>query len=459
MRRLFFVLCALLLTVLALGQPSPGITQGFADKTYKRIGFTGQLSDHRYRLRRWFNGLSYVGKGSGGVDVVMVGDSKTDGANTSTVLYSNVPHRVKLGLQKALNPIGTTGGYGFMAQTKASYSAGAWAAANTLGQYVCTKEANVTLNAGWWIGFTSTAYNAAAPRARYEFDGTASDALWKRSGVTSVDYVLSRSCATRFDLSTTAGSFIALGAGTNTELVASQASTDGYRKNAKLAGATLNPAQVNVVQWAPSDTSGSTFLHGLIAYNGDEDCGVRLHQLAYGGKKASDLNGDGNGLNVFYSFMTATSPSTATYSRNCKLVILNLGFNDFYFGGDKATYYTNLLALVDKFLARPSAPAVLLWCHPSPKNTVACTPTTNYATMEAAWPDLVAAMYKVCAVRDNVAIVDMWSTLGNAKAGDTGSKPGADTLGWLNSDGFHDLDGSDEYYSQQILNAILPYRS
>ena len=386
-------------------------------------------------LRRWFQNLGAVGKdsagnGLGGVDVVCMGDSLTEGVGATNGLYDNYPHRLKVKLQNYYNPEGVLGGFGFLPTYMALTGPINW--------WTMEGTPNYSDNS-FGLGFRRLTYNpATGQRIRYAFDGSLDD--YFRQGVTDLEFAAMRAHLVgpiTYDISPT-DAFVTPGTGTiatGTDTMVGIVPSDyGYR-GTRLSG--LTATATNCLQLStPSEVA---WYCGAFAYNGDYDCGVRVHNVGNGGQSARSA------VNIT-SGMTATVDPMGTQgagARNAKLFIINYITNDIGTGVNAFTtrdeFKSNYQTVINRVLALPSKPCVLLLIPPARNNT-------NYVSNV---PDYIDALYELADENDHVAIANFWEMLDNSLWTDTTTD-----LGWNHADGTHFTDTGYEAQATEIARIL-----
>ena len=364
----------------------------------------------RVGLYNWYNSwglctLNSAGTGYGGIDVVFACDSIGEGSISTNPAYDGWHHQVKLDLQAALNPVGVIGGYGFMSSvagylgTPATYNTIFGTTSNTQ-VYQSIKNLGLTNN------------NANGSNGSYfTLDGTLPARF--RGAISSIQYIGSAEAgiatASRVDCGSNTPGASMIGAGnvfSGTHNQAAAGST-GYYGGARFGTATapsnsnfvsgFSPSAKNYVQWASMAAGGlNSEYDGIIAYNGDEQCGVRCHDMShygafilggavnagaylsdYGaGNSAIGLPGSGqqgpSNIGTVWGDSTIASPVLG--SKSAKLYVLDFITNECGEGASptitKAAFTLNVNALAAYILALPSKPSIL-WLIPSMSNAAA----------------------------------------------------------------------------------------
>ncbi len=370
-------------------------------------------------LRRWYQSLGQVGRtlageGMGGVDIVCFGDSIMEGANfgvAPNVFFSGASfdsyrvdqwtHRLKIKLQASLNPPGVQGGYGYV-----PCLVGAWGYSRRIFAQTGTFTENLS-NYQAHSGRMLVAA-AGANTLDIQFDGSVSDAAARRSNAASFEIFASRLTTTgtiRYDVGV--GSAPAIGAGYVTGTINTNGATDRGHHWGEITGVTRTANNFFRIA-APASGNGIEF-DGAVFYDGDYDCGVRLHNLGDWGTQVVGPNKTSSGQQyVGYSHFFAATPGQQVGAEHCKLVISNFISTDVGTGVSPATtpsaFKTSYLAFIDSLLPLTSKPCVLIVIPPCRVNV----------ETRANWPAHVEVLYQIADERDNVAILDLQRMFANA---------------------------------------------
>lgn len=391
-------------------------------------------------LATWFESLHYAYAsrdhtdashiGFGGVDVILIGDSLAKGFN-GTISYLGdsavspwhtfgIPAMIRNRLQLLRNPDGVdatrtwTGGMGFVPfvnnHVAASPAATAW-------------PSLMSLNPAAWGG--TLHFHASAPS-----EGVGGRYVRLQADATDATRVQVNMHGSQWNgtpflrhprLATTKMQVVGnkkVGAGTiNIDANASTAApanrnTGTYKTTWDMsAGATvigsvspvltLDTAGVkdHTIRLFGPAAGGDVELSGLICYNDDWDRGVRVHDFTAGGQTANHFTS--TNLAGFDYFTSGFTRNVAVINPlpggaiNTKLVIIELGTNDINTGRTAAQFKTDLLRIVDYFIARPTSPSILI--------RVSVKATASRAN----WNLFVQAIYEVMEARPaKVAILD-----------------------------------------------------
>lgn len=429
-----------------LSDLNQAITDKAPDNSARAIGV------HKIKsgLKKWRQSLGRCGKtiagtGLGGVDIVIIGDSIAEGCSSTSYLYDRWSSRLRNKLQDYYNPADVVGGYGYVpAIAGVADGNSTW----------LTAARNVWTLSGTWsrtdptTGLGSRQASAAAavsPRqAKFAFDGTLGDAVQRRSGVDRLELILagnSTSGTIRWDVNGT-DTFVTPGTGNRGfGTIATNSVSSVYGVHHGDLGLTLDSTALNVIQASTDSnlTNGGLFLDGCIAYNGDWDCGVRMHNLANWGAVVSQYSSNGGSLIAnFDNFGAAT-----TGASHAKLFIFNWITNDVGFNPTVTTTTTDFKDAyklqVQRALACESQPSVLLVIPPSPADTDA---HDNY-------PSHVSKIYEIADELDDVAILDLWDLCGNDVYSGRVTE-----LGWNKADGIHYSDTFQEALASLLFDIL-----
>ncbi|HSE61075.1 MAG TPA: SGNH/GDSL hydrolase family protein [Candidatus Saccharimonadales bacterium] len=141
-----------------------------------------------------------------------------------------------------------------------------------------------------------------------------------------------------------------------------------------------------------TSTSGAVSLHGIMAYNGDENAGIRLYEAAHSGAKSSEF------------VATATGMAQITAASKADLVTIELGPNDFLHGPTTPAGVTaNLQSIVASIrqastAQQPSIVIVVPWSFSS------FSSPTGYT-----WQQYADAMRSVAAADTSLGLLDLTS--------------------------------------------------
>ena len=300
MRRLLLLVVALL-SALALGQPSP---PGLSRSAAKGLFPSFQTGWHpgANGLQRWHLGLGQVGKspggrGMGGARLKIIGDSVAEtncaGQGVGAVYTANGLHdylqarwsnQLRIMLQRALNPPGVPGGYGWIPATTGAQYGGAPASSRVWTAFGTTFAAT---SAAPGVGGKNLTAGSGSHGAYLTLDPTAYPAEYGY-GVTDVELVVpqgSGTANTRYDVApggTGGAAMIGTGTGGLTGTVGG-GSPFTWGKRWMVTG--INPAVANTIQVAAPASATTLYFDGAFLYNKDADCGVGVDNYAAWGTK------------------------------------------------------------------------------------------------------------------------------------------------------------------------------
>ncbi len=386
--------------------------------TLRNEPFKGCYNVHR-GLRRFRNALGRChipisGAGYGGLDIVALGTSILRGYGLGSPTYDSPIHQLKVRLQSRYNPAGVLGGFGLVrADADPGFTQGA---------------TPFTVGSGAAMIGDGRGSNTAM-QMRFWFDGAATDAAAKRLGITAFEPIYVPTAAAQsfaWDLHGS-NAFVTTGSGSVAHNTIVSTGTQSWATHhgsipvdvTSGAAPTLSATNSYSLQFSPA--SGSIWLNGVIAYNGDIDCGVRVHNLAVNGSQlGSSFWNDTSAKQVVTNFCTASFGATHT-----KLIvsdfIANEAINDPSLA-NLATFKSTLASAVAAVTSHASLPC---WLHviPTCPSTVA---VDTYRAYAGAIKDVCDANRDVMAVLDMAEIVDygVYATW-NAQ------------LGWIQGDGIH----------------------
>jgi len=374
----------------------------------------------RTGLRRFKESLGQCeraisGAGYGGVDVVVLGDSIPRGHGLAQSAYESLSHELKIKLQKEYNPIGIVGGYGLV---RADYDPG------------FTQDSTpFTVSSGTAMIGDARGSNSAM-RMRFWFNGAATDAAIRRLGVSALEplYVKAASTGTlQWDIHQS-DAFVTPGTGAtakNTISTVAGSQTWGAHHGSipvdSTSGVapTLNSSQNYCLQFSPS--SGQIYVHGVVAYNGDIDCGIRLHQICVnGGTLTASYSGDSNARQAIAMFGANGFGASKMKLLICDFIV-NEATNDPTLA-NLATFMSNLQSAVSTITILSSSPCWLHVIPPCPQGVS----TTVYGAY-------AKAIYEVASANPNtMAVFDTMSMLDNVAYTTWNTR-----LNWMQNDAVH----------------------
>lgn len=376
---------------------------------------------------------------SPGFDVIWIGDSIPVTGSTSTGSSSNgryrstAVHTLSKRLQAKYNPNGVTGGLGYI-----PFYAGGSVPTTTIangGDTICTTADPLNVASGdtavQWstsaVGTGGRDVGIASGSTRYiggQLQSSLSYAAQDRALLESL-IVVGRKFATGGILAIDAGSgWVGRGSGTilSTTWDTAAATEYGARSGLLTCSTTLGDHRI-VFRGAAS--GNPVFADGAIYFIGDSVSGVRSHGLNNPGSRLN-LYG-ANSQSATINPWTAMNGNPAT---NGGLVIISSLINEAVAAVSAANYNTTLVDWIDKILARPSTPGVLL--------IVPVEPAFIGGLTEANFDALVTQIYTTAATYaaagSPVALLDL-----NVAFGLNGSRYDGLTrrLGVLNNDYTH----------------------
>lgn len=368
-------------------------------------------------LTRWFQSWGRLGPGLGGVDIVLIGDSIMEGYihPAGEYAWNKWGHRLKVKMQKALNPISVPGGYGFMPARQGN-DTDHW---TLTGTWVKTDPSNSTAARSCNAAFgAQTALSKVNGTSTYMFAGNDANAAYCKKNLTSLDIVARQSSSggiVRIDVSEGADPVLDAGVklkatiNTNNASVAYGVRYPSSAWTVSSGDVAFNRAADNRFLISAPSSSGNLFWDGVIAYDGDENAGVRVHDVSNHGSMTTNYAAGSNTLIASLDRFgdLDDSDTTTVGARRAKLVVFDWITNDMGLNTPTtvpfATFIANYGAQIDQALALPSKPSVLLYIPPP----------GGSGTREANYPEWVRGIKSLAATRSNVTVLDMWSFLGN----------------------------------------------
>lgn len=364
-------------------------------------------------------------------DILVIGDSLTVGLGSTYPDQQSWPSVFRRILQAKLNPEGVVGGAGFV---PVRYTWG-----GTIPQPM-----TVLGNAPAFIGRDMP--NVANVTAWLNAEAVpTSRVTWSGAGVTSLESLVSRQSGVTANCRS-----VVTGSGL-TQNATISVSGSGPRNSGSrtLIAAKLKPSQtVTASIYAP--TQDKLRLSGLVRYNGDESCGIRVQNLACSGIslfesmgytsyfRSSEPLGIGPNTSLILSANIDAWPSA-------KLVILALGTNDqgnygttlsAVQNGGKSTFKAHLEVLVDYIQQRGID--VVLAVMPAPGGG-----------REALYRQMIVdSVHEVASVRTNITLMDFDYALGR---GPYASLP----AGWSLGDNLHYQPAANSWFGTQAAYAFL----
>lgn len=147
-------------------------------------------------------------------------------------------------------------------------------------------------------------------------------------------------------------------------------------------------------------TSGTGYPEGVILYNGDEACGVRVHNCCRIGAGSADSWNAATLAATFTKFCAKTTRATQG-----ALVVMNLMTNDSTQSTPIATFKTNMAAILDNIGVTNDMCVLYVIPYLSDSSKLSQSP---------GWLEYRAAIYELAASRtDFMAVLDMYDFQGN----------------------------------------------
>lgn len=263
-------------------------------------------------LVNFFKSLNKTPYSQGGTAILTFGDSIGRGGNSETVLHSGMFSQIQTALQAKYNPTGVRGGRGFIPVATGSGSSWVNPTTGTLASAIWTLTGTPAYNGRFMTtpGCYVIRMNAASGNSlAITMDGSAADAEFKRSGITSF------SAVTYGPNSHTVIPYTVYNNTTTT--MAASGNFDGFSatggKITSLA-AGLNPLHSYTITISAPASGGNAWVTGGVAYNGDEQCGVRLHNFCNWGSRLCDDGSSSVGLLDVVGGSQVTNRATAIAS-------------------------------------------------------------------------------------------------------------------------------------------------
>lgn len=357
--------------------PTPGTLRRIpAQALHQAIGGTRSS-----KMLGWFAGLA--GRPYARASVVCIGDSITEGQGATDVDY-RWPARLRDMLRArfptlGLIPAGNAGGgRGFLTPklTGSSSFSLPWV----------TVTGTPTSTTGYGPNFHTWDISAGGGcTLKYSLVGDSADILWVgASGNGTFSWSVDGGSAT--NVSTSQSTF-----------------TDGYITHVSLG---IPGPHTLTITWV---SGGSTYVDGVIEYNGDYSAGIQVHDGGYYGSTAAVWNS--GSANQYPAAVAALSPN---------LVVIELGTNDAGGGASATTFSANLSAIVT--LVRSG------FTTPPPILLVAAYYSAAEGTSAATWAAYVAAMYAIAAADPSIDVLDLSLRMPAANAAVTWGAYAGDAL-------------------------------
>lgn len=387
-----------------------------------RVPFPG-LINARDGLRGWFESRQEIA--NPGTDVVFLGDSYF-GQGAQSRFQQSMVNLLKVQLQNSLNPPNCPGGYGFIATSEGgSNNTVTTGTLDPNGPLTMTGPLDAnddygnwsTLHGGYGTGLRHVGLGAASSKALiFRMNGSLVDAAGRRYFVSSFQVVYRRSeGAGRLYCDVGNGTTVARGAGSPSYVV----STAGHTEYGARSGYVhlADPTAANRIHIRGDGTYGEkiAFIDGIIAYDGDEHAGVRVHDVSNSGTRWSFWNEASRQASI-------DKWGTKTAGSNAKLFVLSSMVNEcnIYLGID--VYIASLLQITRRIQALPSQPSVIVLIPFKP----AAWSSNIEGSLFSAYRDQIETL----AIKEHFAVLDA-----EKLAEDLNVDP--HSTGWIASDGKH----------------------
>lgn len=264
-------------------------------------------------LQKWRGAVrARAASGNGGVDIVAIGDSILHGSASGSNVFSDSPiHKLKIALQALLNPSGVQGGFGFFPAsdgTVGSYGSGSGtpltlSMGSTAATYLVYTEDKGTSTNGSIEG-AGTGARSVLIDNNGDVDTQKGVFLAMDNSATTIPYMRDKFSAFQiiystettygtitYDTATGSGATPGRGVGTVTGTIATNsASSTGNRSSVLTVTNTYADARICLRPDASSTTQ--VCIDGIILYNGDERCGIRVHMCTKPGTRFYDWSPD-----------------------------------------------------------------------------------------------------------------------------------------------------------------------
>jgi hypothetical protein len=190
----------------------------------------------------------------------------------------------------------------------------------------------------------------------------------------------------------------AIGAGGVTGTINTNGATLFSQHWGQLGAGSIDPDADNFIQIAAPESSGEINCDGVFLYNGDWDCGVRVHNVAAWGNALVGGNFPQHKLGILELF-TATPTDNDIGARHGKLAIVGHIGNDVKVGNmvPHDQFKAAAADLVQDLTNQPSKPCVLWWIPTAPFND---------PTIRAFYQGQIEALYEVADENDHMAILN-----------------------------------------------------
>lgn len=320
----------------------------------------------------WMAGFKADGTtGCGGVDVIALGDSYTQGFGLTTDVQGfgiadngalqAWPNLLRKYLQQSINPPNVPGGYGFF-QLDRSGLADDGAARNPT--QVTAAAAGLSTSAVFG-GFGS---GSGWGNQLCEFKATSGQRYvlvdFNPSYIpcTSIQACGANTLTAKIDVYPTPGNTtpITIGTGSYLAVSAAMAGTDfwGTRTSQQTVNSGVTPPGNYRVQVYNADAATDLFLAGLTIYNKDETTGIRMFNFGAGRAPIDGFSAANSASGTATMGSCAADGSDAAAAKNARLVVVMLGANNY--ASSKAVFKSAITTLVQAVRAWTSTPSVLL---------------------------------------------------------------------------------------------------
>lgn len=260
---------------------------------------------HEDKLTGWRQALA--GHASAPAQVVVYGDSISEGTGTSTVLNRWI-NRAQTKLRYRY---GVAGGaeFPFIPAIPKTAAAG----------FPVTRAGSITVDSTYGLGWRTAVLTDTTSTVTFTFTGTSAKLMYfKASGTGVMNITIDGGTPTVLD--TNSGRNPPAGNGTNT-----------------WATPALTPGTHTMQVKYDATSTQNVYVMGLLTYNGDESSGIRILDASYHG--------------ISSTFLTSTRNTTASNALlaagTVSLVVIAIETNDFGNATALATYKANIQAFID----------------------------------------------------------------------------------------------------------------
>lgn len=299
-------------------------------------GAQAQEAKRARALRTWFAALA--DRENNPANIVIVGDSMTEGQATSIVWGQRYVDRLRAGIRARYPVSGVTGGVGYISTTNGLLDSSVFPVVHV---------GTVNTNSQSGPKKRSRNFNGSGMTTTWTVTGTAIDLMyWRGTGTGTISYSIDGGAATNVD-------------------------TSGSAASGTLLRISLGSAGVHTVTVAW--VSGSfNYVEGIIVYNGDETKGVRLHECGRSGISA-------------YQWDQVNHELTSSWSRavgvalDPDLLIIALGINDYAQLVTKAAYKSAIQSMIADIRSNTTVdPSIMLVSFPT-SSAAGLAPFSQYA--------------------------------------------------------------------------------